>query len=106
MHWGVNMTEKFTGTITVDFNNLRLSACENMNLLIEFLNSKLNDEMIELNINDCIMVRSMYPKSFEEIIDSLRSDLVLIGSVYSKTNDEIGNISEKVNIACFNSENN
>jgi hypothetical protein len=87
----------------VDFDNVRLSACNNMNLLIEFLNGKLYDETIEeFNINDGIILNGLFPKSFEEIVTNLRNELVIIGCVSSE-NGEIADISDKVNIAHFNS---
>lgn len=87
----------------VDFDNLRLSACHNMNLLIHFLNNRLTDETIdEFNINEQVTTHTIFQKSFEDIINDLRNNLVIIGCVSSE-NGEVADISEKVNIAHFNS---
>jgi hypothetical protein len=87
----------------IDFDNTRLSACKNMSLLVEFLNDRLNNETIEsFSINDDITANSLFPKSFDEILNDLRNDLVIIGCVCSE-NGDIADISEKVNIAHFNS---
>jgi hypothetical protein len=87
----------------VDLNNVRLSAAKNLNLLIKFLNALLtNDTISEFNIDDCDDYNWQNLKTFNEIIDDLRSDIVVIGCCYLKDNDELKDISDQINIDCFN----
>lgn len=76
----------------VDFNNLRLQACKNMNALIKLLNER----------NDDGIIQEIELYEIEDIIDNLRDNIVHIACTYDEGNDNFADLSQKINVAHFN----
>jgi len=90
------MSEKFTGKVQVDFNNLRVNACRSMSKLIDFLNYRLEGGVIE----------SFDAEDIKDLIDGLSSDIQFIACV-NNGSDDFADVSGTVEMSefCYGDEN-